>query len=163
MVIDSELRFEEHISRKIRVANAIVGQIRRSFSYLDCDTFRRLYIAFVRPHLEYAQVVWSPYMMKYITSTENVQIRATKLVDGLAKLPYEDRLTRLNIPTLAFRRKRGDLIEVFKHFNTYDKATLAPSFQPKRRASRKHEYQLHTPQPQDGKYGIQTNFFSFIV
>ena len=42
VVIDSELRFEEHISRKIRVANAIVGQIRRSFSYLDCDTFRRL-------------------------------------------------------------------------------------------------------------------------
>ena len=36
VTIDSELRFEEHISAKIRVANAIVGLIiRRSFAFLD--------------------------------------------------------------------------------------------------------------------------------
>ena len=60
VTLDGELRFDEHVTRKVRVANAIVGQIRRSFSYLDCNSFRRLYTAFVRPHLEYAQAVWSP-------------------------------------------------------------------------------------------------------
>ena len=44
--IDSELRFEEHISAKIGVANAIVGLIHRSFTFLDGITFKRLYAAF---------------------------------------------------------------------------------------------------------------------
>ena len=39
ITIDSELKFREHISRKVRIANGIVGQIRRSFSFLDCETF----------------------------------------------------------------------------------------------------------------------------
>ena len=39
VTIDSELRFEEHISAKIRVANAIVGLIRRSFTF-----FGRYYV-----------------------------------------------------------------------------------------------------------------------
>ena len=35
IIVDSELTFAEHISRKVRVANGLVGQIRRSFQYLD--------------------------------------------------------------------------------------------------------------------------------
>ena len=118
VTIDVELTFEEHIARKIRIANGIVGQIRRSFSYLDCETFRRIYCAFVRPHLEYGQAAWAPHRVKEINALENVQIRATKLVDGLAKLDYAERLKRLNLPTLAFRRQRGDMIETYKHFHT---------------------------------------------
>ena len=57
ITIDFELKFEQHISKVVNTANAIVGQIRRSFSYLDCDTFKRIYTAFVRPHLEYGQAV----------------------------------------------------------------------------------------------------------
>ena len=159
ITIDSELKFDEHISRKVRVANAIVGQIRRSFSFLDCDTFRRIYTAFVRPHLEYGQVVWSPHLVKNIIMLENVQVRATKLIDGFANLEYTDRLKKLNLPTLVFRRKRGDMIEIYKHFHTYDKSTISPTFHPRNRTSRQHNYQLHTPMPKDGKRGLQSNSF----
>ena len=41
-----------------------------------------MYTAFVRHHIEYAQSVCSPYPMKHINPLENVQIRATKVVDG---------------------------------------------------------------------------------
>ena len=34
-IIDSELSSSEHISSKVRTANAIVGLVRRSFSFLD--------------------------------------------------------------------------------------------------------------------------------
>ena len=40
---------------------------------------------------------------------EKVQIRATKLVDGLSKLSYNERLQRLDLPTLLFRRRRDGL------------------------------------------------------
>ena len=60
VIIDSELSFSEHNSSKVRIANAIVGLIRRSFSFLDGTSFKKLYTTFVRP-LEYAQSVWSPH------------------------------------------------------------------------------------------------------
>ena len=159
VTIDSELRFEEHIARKVRIANAIVGQMRRSFSYLDCDTFKRIFTAFVRPHLEYGEAVWSPHLIRNINALENVQIRATKLVDGLSHLDYPERLERLQLPTLLFRRKRGDLIEMWKHFHSYDESTLAPSFKPRTRPSRQHRFQLHAPPAKDGIRGAQSNFF----
>ena len=68
VIIDSDLTFDEHISSKIRTANAIAGLIRRSFSYLDCKSFVKMYTAFVRHHIEYAQSVWAPYLMKHINS-----------------------------------------------------------------------------------------------
>ena len=89
---DAELKFEEHMAIKIKKANSIVGLIRRSFSYLDCKLFKKLYTTFVRPHLEYAQAVWSPHFIKHINMIENVQKRATKLVDGLHALDYQERL-----------------------------------------------------------------------
>ena len=133
--------------------------MRRSFAYLDYDTFKRIYIAFVRPHLEYGEAVWSPHLARNIDALENVQMRATKLVHGLHNLDYSERLKRLDLPTLVYRRRRRDVIEMYKHFHTYDKCTLAPSFKPIEQLSRKHWFQLHTPQTKDGTNGPQSNFF----
>ena len=103
VIIDMELTFEEHITAKVKKANQIMGLIRRTFSYLEKDTFKRLYTTFVRPHLEYAQSVWSPHLRKYIRLIENVQERATKLVDGMKNLDYGERLEMLDLPTLFHR------------------------------------------------------------
>jgi hypothetical protein len=43
---------------------------------------------------------------------ENIQRRATKLIPGLSDLSYENRLRRLKLPSLSYRRSRGDMIEV---------------------------------------------------
>jgi len=52
--------------------------------------------------------------MKDIEEVEKVQKRATKQVKSLRGLPYEQRLRKLNLPTLRYRRHRGDMIEVYK-------------------------------------------------
>ena len=161
VTIDSQLTFEEHIAAKVRVANAMVGLIRRSFSYLSCYLFRKLYLALVRPHLEYAQVVWSPHSKKLINMLENVQIRATKLVDGLSNLDYPDRLRKLNLPTLLHRRERGAMIELYKHFTVYSAETLSTAFQPRQRFTRPHKFQLMERTPGDGVNGVQANSFYF--
>ena len=69
---------------------------------------------YVRPHLEYAYQVWAPRLQKQIDSVENVQRRATKLIPGFDDLEHRERLKKLKLPTLTFRRLRGDLIETFK-------------------------------------------------
>ena len=55
---------------------------------------------------------------------ERVQKRATKLIRELKDLPYRERLIKLKLPTLKFRRIRGDMIELFKIMtNIYDTCT----------------------------------------
>jgi hypothetical protein len=58
--------------------------------------------------------VWRPYKQKYIDAIEGVQRRATKQVTGLKEMNYIDRLKYLDLPTLTYRRDRGDMIEVYK-------------------------------------------------
>ena len=160
ITIDSELKFEDHISLKLKKANNMVGLIRRSFSHLRCDLFKQLYISFVRPHLEYAQAVWSSHLRKHINMIENAQMRATKLLDGMGNLNYAERLKKLDLPTLVYRRARGDMIEIYKHFHTYD-GEMPSSFQPRNRPSRKHDFQLYQRTQKDGKRGVQSNFLYY--
>ena len=59
-----------------------------------------------------------------IDAIERIQHRATRMVKNLRKLPYEERLRRLDITTLEKRRKRSDLIQFFKIFNKFEKVDL---------------------------------------
>jgi len=105
------------VAKSVSKANQILGLIRRSFTYLDNELMRLLFIALVRPYLEYGNVVWYPFLQKDIQMLEKVQHRATRTVSGLAKLQYEDRLKLTNFPLLAYRRLRGGVIEVFKYMH----------------------------------------------
>ena len=161
VTFDGNLKFDEHIQLKVNLANSIVGLIRRSFTFLDGKLFKKLFTTFVRPHLEYAQPVWAPFLQKYIDIIENVQVRATKLVDGISSLDYPDRLKKLDMPTLLYRRRRGDMIEIFKHINTYDQETINGRINFHTRPSRKHNHQIILRKPKDGARGIQSNSFYF--
>ena len=161
VTIDHELKFEDHISKKVNKANSIAGLIRRSFAYLDRQLFKKLYTTFVRPHLEYAQSVWSPHAQKLIDMLENVQKRATKMIDGYASLDYQERLKRLDLPTLVYRRARGDMIEVYKHLHVYDQHLIPDNFKRQSCPIRKHKYQLVWTNPKDGVRGLQANSFYY--
>jgi len=64
ILIDSQLTFKDHIQDKINKAYSMIGLLKRNFINMDCKTFILLYKALVRPHLEYANSVWSPYKKK---------------------------------------------------------------------------------------------------
>ena len=112
--IDSKLNFDVHIANKVNRANKIMGVIRRTFDYIDEDMFKIVFKSLVRPHIEYANQVWAPHTKKQINTIENVQRRATKLVPGRYELNYEERLRKLDLPSLSYRRLRGDIIELYK-------------------------------------------------
>jgi len=64
--------------------------------------------------MEYCVQAWSPHLRKDIKHSERIQRAATKRVQGLRYLSYEDRLVQLGLPTLEERKLRGDLIETYK-------------------------------------------------
>jgi endonuclease/exonuclease/phosphatase family metal-dependent hydrolase len=120
VTVDPDLKFRQHISNITSKANRTVGIIRRNFDFLDADTVIKLYSALVRPQLEYANSVWAPYLRKDIETLENVQRRATKLVPEIKHLSYTERLQHLNLFSLAHRRKRGDMVRVYKILNNLE-------------------------------------------
>ena len=120
VIIDEKLLFRDDINARVNKGNQIMGAIRRAYEYLDEQNFKLLFKGLVRPHLEYAAPVWKPAYKKDITSLENVQRRATRFIPSLKGLSYEERLRKLELPTLRFRRLRGDMIEIYKMFYTYD-------------------------------------------
>ncbi len=112
--IDQNLEFDIHISEKIKKASSMLALLRRTFQFLDKDIFPQLYKALVRVHLESQSSVWCPHKMKYIDSLEKVQRRATKMLPGMEGKSYEERLKILDLPSLTYRRLRGDMLEAFK-------------------------------------------------
>ena len=68
------------MSEKINKTNSLMGIIRRTFDHMDEQCFSAIFKSLIRPHIEYANQMWSPHLKKHITSLENVQHRATKFL-----------------------------------------------------------------------------------
>ena len=110
VMVSGDLVFEGHIEKTIAKALQILGLVKRTLVYFDRDTVRMLYCALVRPHLEYANVIWHPRYRKHVYSLEKVQRKATRLLPGMKQRTYEERLQILRLPSLVYRRFRGDAI-----------------------------------------------------
>ena len=103
-----------------------------------------LFKSLVRPILEYANPVWSPYLRKHVNQIENVQRQFTKRIQGLGAREYEQSLHYLKLPSLEHRRLRGDLLEVYKIVhNFYDPVTTKNLLTPiNTERTRGHEFKL---------------------
>ena len=140
--VDASLKFDYHISMIVKKANQMIGLLWRSFDYMDVIMFQTLYKTMIRSHLEYAAPVWSPHTWKLAEEIEKVPRRATKRVPGLRDLSYEQRLRKLKLPTLVYRRLRGDLINTYKYLmGEYDVDPCLPPLEKDRR-TRGHDKKL---------------------
>jgi len=79
----------------------VLEVIKRNFTDRSKETIMPLYESLViKPHLKYCVPIWSPYYQKDIELVEGVQCRATKLIDDVRNLRYEERIKKLNLMTL---------------------------------------------------------------
>ena len=118
--IVSDLNWNNHISGSICKAKKCIGWVTRSIISRDRHVMLNIYKSLIRPNLEYCVQLWNP-IPKHgnwatIMEIESVQRKFTRLIDGIGLLPYEERLSNLQLTTLIERRARGDIIEVFKIF-----------------------------------------------
>ena len=117
VLVNSKLSSSDQVIQARKRALGMLGAINRNVCYKNEKVIVKLYCAYVRPLLEYCVQAWSPTYDKDSWLLERVQKRATKMINGLSNLEYEDRLKALNMFSLKYRRLRGDLIEVFKFVN----------------------------------------------
>jgi len=79
----------------------------------------KAYVTNVRPLLQYAVCVWSPYQLDDIAKIESVQRRFTKRLPGLSNASYSDRLSILGLRSLQLCRLHQDLIYTYKLFSVW--------------------------------------------
>ena len=113
--VDNKLAFDNHIHIQTKKASKLLALIRRTFVHLDEKILPLLYTAIVRPHLEFCNTIWHPLWKKDKEMLEDIQRRATRMIPEMKEKTYEERLKALNIPSLYYRRARGDMIECFKY------------------------------------------------
>lgn len=117
---DSKLNFGLHVDFMVNRANSMLGFVKRwSKEFSDPYITKTLYMTFVRPILEYASQVWSPYHDVHINRIESVQrkflrfaLRGLGWIDPFNLPPYHDRLKLINLPSLEKRREVADIIFV---------------------------------------------------
>ena len=114
VLITNDLKASSQCVQACNKANRVLGMIHRTIVYKNRDILLKLYKSLVRPHVEYCTPVWSPGYQKDKLLIERVQHRFTRMIPGLSKLPYCERLERLGLWSLEERRNRADIIEVFK-------------------------------------------------
>ena len=114
VIINCDMKFKDQVAAAAKKANRTLGMIKRNFECMNKDMFEVLYSTLVRPHLEHAVAVWSPYQVGQKEKLERVQRRATKMVKELRSLEYNERLNKFNLMSTEDRRKRGDMITTFK-------------------------------------------------
>ena len=110
----SDFKYDVHISSIVAKSSRSAGMLLRALSTRNELFMKKLFVAYIRPMLEYASAVWNPSSVGMVQDIERVQRRFTKRLRGLRVLSYEDRLTYLHLDKLEDRRRRDDLIIVFK-------------------------------------------------
>ena len=163
VLVESSLKPSLQCAEASRKASVVLGQITRAFLYRDRFIFLKLYVQFVRCHLEFASPVWSPWHIGDIEILEKVQRRAVNFITGLKGVTYEDKLKELGILSLVDRRSRADLIQVFKILKGIDDADSSTWFtlvgQEPQRVTRNTSYHGNLVATRS-KSDIRLNFFT---
>jgi ribonuclease P/MRP protein subunit RPP40 len=160
--VTKNLKPASQCKKAARTAQTVLSQISRAFHYRDRHVFVRLYVKYVRPHLEFAVPSWCPWLESDKEVLEKVQRRAIKMVSGLQSKTYEDRLRELGLTTLEERRHQADMVQTYKIVTGKDlvnKETWFKSVTETGRPTRSAADPLNL-RPQASRLEIRRHFFS---
>ena len=124
IILDSKLSFSAHIQAAINKSRKAIGVLKFMSKYLPRNTLNELYKLYVRPHVDYGDVIYhipqgmdvsENYMMEKL---ESVQYSAALAVTGTWRGTSRERLyNELGWESLSSRRWSRRLILLYKFIN----------------------------------------------
>ncbi|XP_065557658.1 uncharacterized protein LOC136025557 [Artemia franciscana] len=118
VIVDSQLKFSSHSQKVSANASRALGIIKYSITSRSRHVICKLYKGLVRPCLEVWTILATPRFKRDKVVFEETQRRANKLIAGMENKPYSERLREINLPSLVYRRKRGEMILAHKLLST---------------------------------------------
>ena len=103
ITLTSNLSWSSLIANCCNKVRRPVGLLyRQLYENATSPTLLKLYCSFIRPHLEYAAIVWNP-LKGDIESLENVQTFALRVCMKSWNSAYQELLTSAKLPSLQDR------------------------------------------------------------
>ena len=113
--LSNDASWHEHISFIKNKAWTRINVMRRLKYVLDRKSLETIYISFVRPLLEYSDVVWDNCTNYEKDDIEKIQNEAARIVSGCTKLvSISELFLETGWETLTDRRRKHKLILFFK-------------------------------------------------
>ena len=92
LILSNDGSWHKHIDMIVKKAFNRLSILRKFKFILNRQTLEQLYFSFVRPILEYADVIWDNSTLLLVHKIESVQIEAARIVTGGTKLTSIDSL-----------------------------------------------------------------------
>ena len=92
LILDTKLTFTKHISQKISIARKDIGIIKYMSSYAPKRTLHQIYKIFVRPHLDYCDII---HHLPRLTNPSDSSIKLNFMMQSLESTQYQAALVIL--------------------------------------------------------------------
>ena len=112
------MKFHDQVLNCCKKATNEINRIKRTFHSRSPEFLGSMFKLYVRPHLEYCVQVWSPVYSGDVDTIEKVQNRFTRLLRHGNFMSPAERNLALKITDHKTRRLRGDLIYIYKMFDS---------------------------------------------
>ena len=108
VILQSDLKFTDHIADKICSARKQIGMIRRALYWAPERARLIAYKSLCLPHLEYASCAWDPSTKREIEALEIVQNQGVRMICGLkGRRGVTEAKEKLQLEQLVIRRKNS--------------------------------------------------------
>ena len=82
VTVDECITWKDHIDEVAKKAAKGIGILRRSKGFLDKDTLKTIYSAFVLPHFDYCALVWHNCSKAFQNKLQKLQNKAGRIITG---------------------------------------------------------------------------------
>ena len=157
VVLDDELKFDDHISSICRKVSAQISALNRLKNILPLKTKESLYRAFILPYFNYCKQVWQHCGKRNTAKIEKDNERALKYISKDKSASYQDILERIRLPSMETRRIQDMLLTINNSIShkappsVRDLITLRSC-----KYNLRHDYILSLPKVNTTKYGLKS-------
>ena len=123
VVLDNELKFDDHISSICRKVSAQISALNRLKNILPLKAKESLYRAFILPYFNSCNQIWHHCRKRNTAKIVKVNERALRYIFNDKSASYQGLLERIRLPSLETRRIQGMLLTI--NNSTSDKAPPA--------------------------------------
>ena len=145
LILDSGLSFAKHLNEKIKKAKKIIGTIKHLSKYLPLKTLNQMYKAFVRPHLDYCDII---YHISSFLNQPSLGVSLNHLMEQIEKIQYQAALAvtgawqgsnrsqiyeEFGWESLSDRRMSRRILQIYKIINAMTPSYLKDKLPPNKR------------------------------
>ena len=118
ILVDREFTYEDHLRKAVSKTKQKSAWVLRTFSTREVPFLRTLWRSIIQCHLDYGNILWAPYSLKYkLRLLESPLREYTRRGKGLQEVNYWDRLKIFKLSSAQRRVERYRLIYTWKSLN----------------------------------------------